>query len=144
MNAMSWADRNLKAMGDFDAFVSGGRVWRSSAVHSRSAQLASGLLALGAGPGERVLLWLPNGPDLAISWRAVLRAGGVAVVAHHSSPPEKIRQLVTEIEPTTVVASAGFGQGTLGENLRCRILTGVEESPGWIGLARLLAGHRPL
>ena len=28
MNAMGWADRNLKALGDFDAFVFGDRAWR--------------------------------------------------------------------------------------------------------------------
>ena len=33
-----------------------------------------------------VLPALPNSPELVISWRAVLRAGGVTVVAHHDSP----------------------------------------------------------
>ena len=112
MNVMSWADRNLKTLGDFDAFVSDGRVWRSSTAHDHAARLASGLLALGVGPGERVLLWLPNCAELVISWRAVLRAGGVAVVAHRGSPLQHIRQLVAETQPTAIVTFAGLGQGT--------------------------------
>ena len=95
-------------------------------------------------PGERVLLWLPNSPDLAIAWRSVLRAGCVAVVAHHGAPLEKIRQLVGEIEPAAVVMSAALERESLGPSVRHLIQLNAEEAPGAIGLQRLIAEHPSL
>ena len=64
MNGMLWADWNLKALGDFDAFVFRDRTWSSAMVNDHAARLASGLLAMGLVPGDRVLLWLSNCPEL--------------------------------------------------------------------------------
>ncbi len=144
MNALAWADRNLKTMGDFDAFVSDGRMWRSSGVADHAARLASGLVALGIKPGERVLLWLPNSADLVIAWRATLRAGCVAVVAHRGSPGERIRQLAAEIEPAALVTLAALAQDLPARVVRHRIHAGAEQMPGWIGMPDLVAAHRPL
>ncbi|HYV89441.1 MAG TPA: AMP-binding protein, partial [Candidatus Polarisedimenticolia bacterium] len=141
MNALVWADRNLKTMGDFDAFVCNGRVWRSSRVADCAARLASGLLALGIEPGERVLLWLPNGPDLVIAWRAALRAGCVAVVAHRGSPAERIRQLAAEIQPAALVTLAALAESLPAEVARHRIHAGPEQIPGWIGMPDFVAAH---
>jgi fatty acid CoA ligase FadD9 len=139
MNAMRWADRNLKTLGDFDAFVAGDRAWRSRAVHDQTVRMAAGLTAMGVAPGDRVLLCLPNGPELAISWRAVLWTGGIPVVAHHDSPSRRIEQLAAEVEPVAVVASATHAEaGIEAPTLRHHIHTGGEgELPGWASLARI-------
>jgi len=144
VNALAWADRNLKTMGDFDAFIGNGRIWRSSSIADHAAKVASGLLTLGLEPGERVLLWLPNSADLAIAWRAVLRAGCVAVAAHRGSPGERIRQLAAEIQPAALVALAGLAEDLPAEVVRHRIHAGPEQIPGWIGMPDLIAEHRPL
>jgi thioester reductase-like protein len=143
---MCWADRNLEDLGDFDAFVAGGRVWRSMAAHDQGARIASGLAAMGVAPGDRVLLWLPNGPELVMSWRAVLRAGGVAVVAHHDAPLQRIEQLAAETAPTAIVACAArLGSEVEGVAVRHRIQADPEEErPGWYSVRRILAEHRPL
>lgn len=146
MNAMCWADRNLDALGDFDAFVAGDRVWRSLGAHDQGARIASGLAAMGVAPGDRVLLWLPNGPELVISWRAVVRAGGAAVVAPHDAPLQRIKQLAAETAPTAIVTSAArFGSDVDGLAVRHRIQADSgEERPGWCSVGRILAEHRPL
>jgi acyl-CoA synthetase (AMP-forming)/AMP-acid ligase II len=46
----------------------------------RSAAIARGLLAEGAGKGTRIGLLMANGPDWVASWLAVERIGGIAVV----------------------------------------------------------------
>src|SRR4029078_10136733 len=113
MNSMLWADWNLKALPDFDAFVFRDRVSSSALVKDQAARLASGLVALGILPGDRVLIWLPNCPELVIAWRAVLRAGGVTVLAHHASPLRRIEQLIAATAPAAIVTStARFGPET--------------------------------
>ena len=48
-------------------------------VEARSAALARGLLAQGAGKGTRIGLLMPNGPDWIVSWLAIARIGAIAV-----------------------------------------------------------------
>ena len=45
----------------------------------RSARLARGLLAEGAGKGTRIAILMPNGPDWVVAWLAVARIGAIAV-----------------------------------------------------------------
>src|SRR5215207_8633000 len=56
-----------------------GRSLTYQEVDARSAALARGLLAEGAGKGTRVGLLAPNGPDWIVSWLAIERIGGIAV-----------------------------------------------------------------
>ena len=145
MNAMRWADQNLKSLGNFDAFVVGDRIWSSSAVYEQAARMASGLLAMGVEPGDRVLLLLPNVVELVISCRAVLRAGGVTVIAHNDAPLKRLEQLLAETEPAAIVTSAArFGSELIGPTLRQRIQVDLEEKAGWTSLKQILGEHRSL
>lgn len=45
----------------------------------RIGRLAAGLAALGVGPGDRVVLLLPNGARFVEAWWAIIRAGAVVV-----------------------------------------------------------------
>ena len=49
-------------------------------AEQRSADLAKGLLATGAGKGTRVALLAPNGPDWIVAWLAATRVGAVAAL----------------------------------------------------------------
>jgi fatty acid CoA ligase FadD9 len=152
MNVMRLADANLNRLGDFDAFVVGDRAWTSEAVRDHAARLASGLVATGIAPGERVLLWLPNTPELAIAWRAVLRAGAVAVVAHQDSPQRRIEQLAAETAPAAFVTTmARTGIDLAAPSVRRWLcvqadIDGVVERPprGWIDVGHVIREHPPL
>jgi long-chain acyl-CoA synthetase len=50
-----------------------------AALWAASARLAAGLLDEGLQPGDRVGVMLPNGPEFAVAYYGVLRAGGVVV-----------------------------------------------------------------
>ncbi len=48
-------------------------------LDSRSAELARGLIARGAGKGSRIGFIMPNGPDFALTFAAIGRIGAIAV-----------------------------------------------------------------
>jgi acyl-CoA synthetase (AMP-forming)/AMP-acid ligase II len=56
-----------------------GRGFTYQEIDERSAALARGLLADGAGKGSRIGLLLPNGPEWVIAWLATQRIGAIAV-----------------------------------------------------------------
>jgi len=146
MNAMVWAIANLRTLGDFDAFVLGDRVWRSRASCDQAARMAAGLVAMDVAPGDRVLLWLPNGPELTMAWRAVLHAGAVAVLAHHDAPLRRIEDLAADTAPTAIVTSTSrLPPDAIVPTVRHRIQTEPdEERPGWRTIERMFTEHEPL
>ena len=50
------------------------------AAEARSAQIAKGLLAAGAGKGTRVGLLAGNGPEWIVGWLGITRIGGLAIL----------------------------------------------------------------
>ena len=54
-------------------------------VRERSDRLARGLASMGLGRGDAVAIVLPNVPEFAFAFFAVLRLGGTVVPLNHSS-----------------------------------------------------------
>ncbi len=63
---------------DFVAWE-GQRSFTYAEIDARSADIARGLLARGAGKGTRVGILMQNGPEWVASWLAVSRIGGIAI-----------------------------------------------------------------
>lgn len=78
-----------------------------SAADRRSAQLARGLLALGAGKGTHVGVLYPNGADWIVAMLAAARIGAVVVpVSTFSTAPEMATQLAhADVEILLTAAS---------------------------------------
>ncbi|WP_218951932.1 AMP-binding protein [Amycolatopsis anabasis] len=55
------------------------RVWTNAECHRATLRAAAGLHALGVRAGDRVLCWLPNGPDALRSWFGANQLGAVHV-----------------------------------------------------------------
>ena len=63
-------------------------------LNQETNRFANAMLALGLEPGERVMLILPNIPQLVIAYFGTLKAGGVAVFTLPThSPDELVRQV---------------------------------------------------
>ncbi|MCL4299256.1 MAG: alpha/beta fold hydrolase [Anaerolineae bacterium] len=60
-------------------------------------QFAHALLGLGVGPGERVMVVLPNMPQMIVAYYGTLKAGGVVVLSH---PEADAAQIVRQIQQT--------------------------------------------
>ena len=74
-----------------------------------SDQLAQVLTEVhGLRPGNRVLLRGPNNPWLAISWLAVLKAGGVVVTTMALLRPKEISTLIELTEPSLAICDHRF------------------------------------
>jgi acyl-CoA synthetase (AMP-forming)/AMP-acid ligase II len=68
---------SAEAFGDTTFAVLGDQRVTYAEAEARSAELAKGLLASGAGKGSRVGLLAPNGPDWIIGWLGAARMGAV-------------------------------------------------------------------
>ena len=77
--------------------------WRE--VNDRVRAIAEGLHDLGLQPGDRVSMLVPPGNDLTIVLYAVLRAGGVAVVADAGLGPKGMTRAVKSADPQWIIGA---------------------------------------
>lgn len=74
------------------------RAWTAARVADRAAEVAAGLIAAGVQPGDRVALWLADGPLWQAGFFGALRAGAVAVPLDAALEPERARTLAIELD----------------------------------------------
>jgi acyl-CoA synthetase len=91
------------------AFVDGDEQldWRGYAARSR--RLAAQLVGLGLEPGERVAVWLPDGPGVHVAYLAAERAGLVTVGIGPRAGEAELRHLLAKTGAAALLSRARHG-----------------------------------
>jgi long-chain acyl-CoA synthetase len=85
--------------------------WTYADVADRVARAAAGLLTLGVGPGDRVVLMMRNIPEFHVVDLAAMFCGATSVSIYNSSPPEQVAYLVGHSGATVaIVEDLGFAE----------------------------------
>jgi long-chain acyl-CoA synthetase len=77
------------------------RGWTAGEVAAAADRIAAELSAAGVGSGDRVALWLDDGPLWQAAFFGVLEAGGVAVPLDVSLEPHAVREIASGLELVT-------------------------------------------
>ncbi|NEU57789.1 class I adenylate-forming enzyme family protein [Halorussus sp. MSC15.2] len=77
-------------------------------LRDRSARFAGGLRELGAGPDDRVLLYLPNCPEYVVATLGTLKAGAVASPMNPQYKAREIGHQLRDTEASVVVTHAAL------------------------------------
>lgn len=137
-------DRTVAAFGDREALVDvpTGRRWTYREFDADVRRLASGLLALGLRPGDRVGIWSPNTPEWTLVQYATARIGAILVTINPAYRVEELEYVLTQSGARTVIAAASFKTSDFAGMLddvrgRCPELQDVVivGSPSWEALA---------
>ncbi|HEX4447667.1 MAG TPA: long-chain fatty acid--CoA ligase [Polyangiaceae bacterium] len=75
MNLASLAEQNLAEYGVYERLVFEGRGYTNRELHDLSCRLAGALVGLGCRPGDKVVLMMPNAPEVLVTYPAAWRAG---------------------------------------------------------------------
>jgi long-chain acyl-CoA synthetase len=65
-------------------------------LNGRANRVTNALIALGIRPGDRVALFLPNIPDFAVCYCAILKAGAIAVSINALYKSEEVRHILND------------------------------------------------
>lgn len=79
-------------------------------LNSQVNQMSHVLHGMGVGPGDRVMLILPNMPQMVVAFYAVLRAGGVVVLPNTEADAATIIRQVHECQPKVLVTVRSFSE----------------------------------
>jgi len=86
----------LQRFGDRDVVHARGRWHSSGELEAQAARWAAGLAGLGVRSGDRVLVLMPNAPEVGVSYSAVWRVGGVVVPVLFVAGPADLAHAVRD------------------------------------------------
>ncbi|MEU9344866.1 AMP-binding protein [Streptomyces sp. NPDC048278] len=95
-----WCDRA--------AFHQGHRTWTHGEVHDLGARAATVLAGQGVGPGDRVVLALPDGIAWAVAFLAIARLGAVAVPVNPELPTADHAFMAADTEAVLCLTGPGL------------------------------------
>lgn len=113
MLVQEFLEQSAQRLPDKVAVVCGDERLTYAEVESRANRLAQALIEHGFQRGERAVLFLPNSLELVISIFGVLKAGGVFVVIHPSTKPEKLEYILLNCSAKVLFAETQ-------QNILCR------------------------
>ncbi|MGI8785014.1 MAG: long-chain-fatty-acid--CoA ligase [Acidobacteriota bacterium] len=96
MNIAQHVERAARFFPDRAAILFEGAQLSYGELNTRSSRLANALKAHGVGRGDRVALYLPNIPEFAVCYLAVLKAGAVAVSVNSILKSEEVQYIVND------------------------------------------------
>ncbi len=97
-----------RSRGDHPLLVCDGDRISYGEADSRSAELARGLIALGAGKGTHVGLLYPNGPEFVVGMLAAARIGAVVIPFSTFVTAREMREQLLDSDVEILLSAASF------------------------------------
>ena len=102
MNLATLGEDNVRTFGEYPALAFEGRELTNVDLQRAANRLAGALRGLGVGPGDRVVVLLPNCPEVLQAYAAILKLGAVIVpvvfLLGQDATPEQIRELRADLD----------------------------------------------
>ena len=135
------ADRSFERHGDHRSLFWEGNWYSSGELNDRMLRLSQGFVELGIEPGDRVVVFMANCPEVGICYVALWRAGAAITPAIFLLSAEDVNHILTDSEARAVITTPEFlatvQQAAEGvDTLKWIISTGPEQD-GVIALSSL-------
>jgi long-chain acyl-CoA synthetase len=104
-NVARAAEEAFARLGDYESLWFDGSWFRSGELHERAARVAVGLHARGVQPGDRVVVQMPNCPEVGIAYQAIWRAGAVVTPALFLLPSEELEHIAADSAASLVLTA---------------------------------------
>jgi len=124
MNLAALGEENVRRFGEYVALHFEGRDYTNVQQQRAAARAARALARLGVGAGDRVVVLLPNCPEVMQAYGGILRLGAVIVPVVFLLSPDEVRHILDDSEARVVVTSPEL----------------VSKVEGWTGPVVLVGG----
>lgn len=108
MNLARLGEDNVRRFGEYPALFFEGREFTNAALQRGANRLAHALRGLGVGEGDRVMVMLPNCPEVLQAYAAVLKVGAVVVPVVFLLSGAEVGRILAHAEPRVVITSPDF------------------------------------
>jgi len=117
MNLAVLGEENIRTYGEYVSLAFEGREWTNVEQQRAANRLANALRRLGIGPDDRVVVMLPNCPEVTQAYGAILKLGAVIVPVIFLLTPEEVRHILADSGARLAITSpelAGKLEGWTG------------------------------
>jgi long-chain acyl-CoA synthetase len=105
MNLARLGEDGVRTFGEYVSLAYEGREWTNVEQQRAANRFAHALRRLGVGPGDRVLVLLPNCPEVLQAYAGILKVGGVIVPVVFLLGPDEVRHILADSGATAVVTA---------------------------------------
>src|SRR5690242_5462700 len=119
-NLARLAESSMDRLGDHPSLYYEGTWYSSGELLDRARRVATGLRGLGVGPGDRVVVFMANCPEVGIVYSALWRAGAVVTPVIFLIAPPELRHILADSGAVAVITSP---------ELKNAVLTALEGRP---------------
>src|SRR5262249_18728083 len=105
MSLTRLAEESLNRYGEYVSLSFEGREYTNVDQERAASRLANALRRLGVEPGDRVMVMLPNCPEVIESYRAILKAGGVIVPVIFLLGDQEVAHILRDSETKVVITA---------------------------------------
>jgi long-chain acyl-CoA synthetase len=102
------AEEALERLGDHRSLFFEGTWQTSGELAARARRAAAGFTALGVRPGDRVVLFMANCPEVGIAYSALWRAGAVATPVLFLLTEDELRHVLQDSGAVAIVTTPEF------------------------------------
>jgi long-chain acyl-CoA synthetase len=124
MNLARLGDESVERWGEYVSLAFDGREWTNVEQQRAANRFAHALRRLGLATGDRVVVLLPNCPEVLQAYAGILKAGGVIVPVVFLLGPSEVRHILADAEARIVVTAPEF----------------LDKLDGWTGIVVLVGG----
>src|SRR5688572_2857799 len=124
MNLARLGEDSVRTYGEYVSLAFDGREWTNVEQQWAAARFAHALRRLGLGVGDRVVVLLPNCPEVLQAYAGILKAGGVIVPVVFLLSAEEVRHILADSRARVVVTATQF----------------LDKLEGWTGPIVLVGG----
>ncbi len=96
-------ERTAESWGPREALVHEGRRISFAELKTEVDTVARGLIALGVGPNDKVVLWMPNRPEWLYAFFALSQIGAIVVPANTRFRANDLEYVVRQSDSTTLI-----------------------------------------
>jgi long-chain acyl-CoA synthetase len=96
MNISNHIKRSRRFFPNKPAIIFGDQVYSYALLDETVSRLGNALRGLSVGRGDRVALYLPNGPEFVIAYLAAVRIGAIAVSINAMFKREEVQHILTD------------------------------------------------
>jgi long-chain acyl-CoA synthetase len=138
MNLARLGEDSVRTFGEYVSLAFEGREWTNVEQQRAANRFAHALQRLGLRPGDRVVVLLPNCPEVLQAYAGILKAGGVIVPVVFLLGPDEVRHILADSEAKVVITAPEFLDKIAGWTGSAVLVGG---GPGWPSWDELVAGE---
>lgn len=96
---------NIEQFGTYPVLIFEGKEYTNTHIDETSSQLAHALLEIGVEKGDRVLITMPNCPEVVTGFNGIIKCGAVAVPIMPLLQAQEINYILQDCQPKVVLTT---------------------------------------